>query len=205
MSYVLVHLLGDEAAEHATRLSDHLRAQRVPSSTLVGESPSHRAVEGSFAANPASMTGICIGHGSRAGIGPTPQRVWASARELGTMFNGRRLYAYACDTAGGFETLGARAVAAGVRVFVGHDCAIEAPLPPHEKRMVETVAAAAVITFIDGQDDELALINAIDDAALEIIPDEIPLDFTASRNTPNNWTQRQLFDKLASSLHVHRR
>lgn len=61
------------------------------------------------------------------------------------------------------------------------------------------------MAFIDGHDDEAALIDAIDDAALEIIPDGVPLEFTASRDQPNNWTQRQLFDELASSLHVHRR
>jgi len=94
---------------------------------------------------------------------------------------------------------------AGVLVFVGHDRVLEAPLPPEEQRMVETVAAAAIIAFIDGQDDEQALIRAIDDAALEIIPEGIPLEFTASRNEPNNWTQRQLFDMLACSLRVYRR
>jgi hypothetical protein len=151
------------------------------------------------------MTGVCIGHGGRAGIGSSPGHIWADANDLGTLFRDRRLYAYACDTAGGLESLAARAVDAGVRVFVGHDRALEAPLPPQEQRMVEVVAGAAIIAFIDGQDDELALINAIDDAAFEIIPEGVPFDFTANRNKPNRWTQRLLFDKLASSLHVHRR
>lgn len=205
MSYVLVHLLGDAASGHAVRLTDHLREQRTPTCVFVDDHPPHHEVKRSFVEPPTPMTGVCIGHGGPAGIGPTPERIWANASEIGALFEQRRLYAYACNTAGGLESLGARAIQAGVVVFVGHDRTLEAPLPPAEQRMVESVAGAAIIAFIDGLDDEVALINAIDDAALEIIPDGVPLEFTASRDQPNNWTQRQLFDKLASSLHVHRR
>lgn len=205
MSYVLVHLLGDEASGHAVRLTDYLRTQRLPTSAFVGEHPPHHEIERSFAETPVLMTGVCIGHGGPAGIGPTPERIWANASELGTLFGQRRLYAFACNTAGGLESLGARAIQAGVLVFVGHDRVLEAPLPPAEQRMVETVAGAAIIAFIDGQDDEQELIRVIDDAALEIIPDHIPLEFSSDRNEPNNWTQRLLFDRLACSLRVYRR
>jgi hypothetical protein len=177
----------------------------VPSETIVGHAPPHQEVEVAFAAAPTSTTGVCIGHGNRTGIGSSPGQVWADASDLGALFRDRRLYAFACNTAGGLESLGAHAVEAGIRVFVGHDATLEAPFPPQEQRMVEAVAGAAIIMFIDGQDDELALINAIDDAALEIIPESVPLEFNADRGKPNNWTQRQIFDVLASSLHVHRR
>ncbi|MCX4243846.1 hypothetical protein [Paraliomyxa miuraensis] len=208
MTYALVHLLGDDATTEAGRLVEHLQTQRAPLRTWASEAPPHHEVASTLAdgrPQGSAPTAVCIGHGSPRGVGPTPNRVWADANDLGTIFRDGRLYAYACNTAGSIDSLAARTVRAGVRIFVGHGTTIRAPLAPEQQEMVESVAGAAIIAFIDGQDDEQALIRAIDDAALEIIPDGTPLDFAACRDVPNNWTQRRLFDALASSLYVHRR
>ena len=121
------------------------------------------------------------------------------------MFRGRRVYAYACDTAGGLDSLGARAVEAGIAVFVGHEGPITAPLPDEAMEIVESVASAAILGFIDGTDDERALRTLVLEAGDAYLPDDIPIDRAAiTAGRPNFWTQSELFDKLAFSLRVHR-
>lgn len=204
MSYVLVHLRGDRATEHADRLVVYLQGRRMPLQMVAGESPTHHEVANALTADPVA-SGVCVGHGSPTGLGPEPHRIWADAARLGRTFHDRRLYVFACDTAGGLDSLAARSVAAGVRVFVGHEGTIEAPLPPAEQRMVEAVAGAAILAFIDGEDDEQALRAAIDDAALELVPLDIPIDHAAlAARAPNAWSQSCLFERLAMSVRVHR-
>lgn len=202
MTYVIVHLVGDAATEHAGRLVEHLERAKAPSCTFRGESPPHDEVTTACATGPASISAVCIGHGGPAGLGPDPEQVWADADRLGEVFRERRLYAYACNTTGGLGSLGARAVQAGVAVFVGHDRVIQAPLPPQERQMVEQVASAAILAFVDGQDDEHALLAVIHDVGDAYLDDAISLDFRANANW---WSQSKLFDELAFSLRVHRR
>ncbi len=206
MTYVLVHLRGDQATADADRLVEHVKAARAAVATVAGESPSHRELITTLAAAPASTSGVCIGHGHAGGLGPTPSRVWANAEQLAAIFRDRRLYAYACSTTGHETSLGARAVLAGVAVYVGHEGPVEAPLPLHERRMVEAVASAAILAFIDGEDDEASLRRAIHDAGDALLGDEEPIPYAYSgRDVPNFWTQSLLFDQLAFSLRVHRR
>jgi hypothetical protein len=200
MTYVLVHLVGDQASEHAGRLVEHLERARTPTCAFRGESPPHDDVATACTTGPTSA--VCIGHGSPAGLGPDRNRVWADADRLGEVFRERRLYAYACNTTGDLGSLGARAVRAGVAVFVGHDRIIEAPLPPQERRMVAQVASAAILAFVGGQDDERALLAVIHDVGDTYLAEEINLDY---REDGNWFSQSKLFDELAFSLRVHRR
>lgn len=63
-----------------------------------------------------------------------------------------------------------------------------------------------LLAFIEGIDDEKRLQAAIDDAAVEIVPDDVPIDFEAVREQrPNFWSQSLLFEALSMSLRVHRR
>lgn len=205
MTYVLVHLVGDDASKAAGRLADYLCDARTPVHDARGESPAHAEIADALERGGSSASGVCISHGGSRGIGPAPDRVWATAEQLGEIYRARRIYVYGCETTGP-NSLATRAIAAGVAVFVGHDVRIEAPLPSAERRMVVTVAGAAILAFIDGTDDERALQAAIDDAANEVAPYDIPIDFEAVREQrPNLWSQSLLLEKLAMSLRVHRR
>jgi hypothetical protein len=58
---------------------------------------------------------------------------WADADQFARMFAGARVWVYACDscsrTQDDLGSFGARAVAQGVRIFVGHTSPITAPPP----------------------------------------------------------------------------
>lgn len=205
MSHVLVHLVGDGATREARRLVEHLQASRPAASIIQDELPPHAEVDTALTSASPESSAVCVSHGGPRGLGPDRERVWASAEELGLVFRGRRVYAYACDTAGGLDSLGARAVEAGIAVFVGHEGPITAPLPEEAMEMVESVASAAILGFIDGTDDERALRTLVLEAGDAYLPDDIPIDRAAiTAGRPNFWTQSELFDKLAFSLRVHR-
>ncbi|MEX1366950.1 MAG: hypothetical protein AB1Z98_27735 [Nannocystaceae bacterium] len=206
MTYVLVHLVGDDATRAATRLVKHLEAERPASTRFQGPDPRHDDVAECLARAPSSASAVCVSHGGPAGLGPDREQVWADASDLGRLFRDRRVYAYACDSAGSIESLGARAVEEGVAVFVGHEGPITAPMSAAAMQMVDSVASAAIVGFIDGDDDERSLRTLIFDASDALIPDDIPIDRAAIKNgRPNFWTQSEVFDKLAFSLRVHRR
>jgi hypothetical protein len=205
MTYVLVHLCGDRATTDAGRLVEHIKVARTAIAVLAGDSPSHPDIIAALTTEDGT-SGVCIGHGRAEGLGPDLFCIWANAAQLGEMFRDRRLYAYACDTAGHSASLGARAVEAGVAVFVGHEGRIEAPLPSEEYRLVVEVAGAAMLAFIDGHDDELTLRHAVHDAGDAFFGDEpvVPCS-SAGRDASNFWRQSEIFDQLAFSLRVHRR
>lgn len=205
MTYVLVHLCGDQATTDAGRLVEHVKGARTAVAVLAGDSPPHPEIIAALAAQ-AGASGVCISHGRTEGLGPDTLRIWANAAQLGEVFRDRRLYAYACDTSGHSASLGARAVAAGVAVFVGHEGRIEAPLPPEEYRLVAEVAGAAMLAFIDGHDDEVTLRHAIHDAGDAFFGDEPVIPFgSAGSRASNFWKQSEIFDQLAFSLRIHRR
>jgi len=201
VSYVLVHLRGDENTRAAGHLVDHLEQTRAPIRRFQDEQPPHDEVTSTLSSTPV-RTAVCVSHGSPRGLGSTRQHIWADAHRLGATFVEGRLYAYACSTAGDIESLGAKAVASGVSVFVGHDGVVHAPRPDHEQQMVSAVASAAILAFIDGEEDERRLSQIVVDAGDGYVDEDIVLDFTGG----STWlSQSTLFDRLAFSLRVHRR
>ena len=146
---------------------------------------------------------VLLAHGGSAGLGPTTSEVWADAAALGETFRNPRVYAFACETVGGANSLGARSVAAGIRVFVGHDKPITAPVPKEARGALSEVATAIVEAFLNGEDDTKRLRDIAYDAH-EAVSEGVALDVQVNAGG-DFWMRAKLHVQLAASLDVCRR
>ena len=165
MSYVLVSLVGDEATQKADEFASWLEAAHPPTIVFREASPSHAAVK-SAAAGPHRA--VVFGHnGSHGGVSSLRAKAtgasWATAPELGKLFPGARVYAYACETMGRGdktdpESLGFAAKAAGVAAFAGHtsflDAGWEEAVPiASAVEPVRKALGELILAFLGGESD----------------------------------------------------
>ncbi len=95
-------------------------------------------------------------------------KAWVDATKFADVFRGARVYVYACDTTGtrmaeDVESLGARVVEAGVRLFVGHCGRATAAVETESRDLDEAIRLAlleVLQAFVAGEDDagELRLV-----------------------------------------------
>lgn len=134
MNYVLVSLVGDDATRMNDIFARKFLAQHPTDLAFFEEHPDHDLV-----AARVQETGLAIVMGHDGGgflRAARDGRPWADADQFARIFNGARVWAYACDTCTKMHeddlvSFGERALALGVRVFVGHTSPITAP-PPFE-------------------------------------------------------------------------
>ena len=202
MSYVLVHLVGDEATQCLKVLVDHVARAKPAAKSFRERHPDHGDVKAVPPTGAVANAAVCFAHGSELGLGAEPGHIWADAQQLGDIFSGKRVYAHACQTLGGANPLGRRAVEAGVAVFVGHDGPIMAELPGPDREAAAEVAGAPILLFLDGVSDAERLRAALYDASDELIRFPIHRDARAA-GAANAWTQSMVLEKLAKTLTVH--
>lgn len=164
MSYLIVSLPGDEATMEADKLAQRVARKRTPRLYIAHPHPDHDEVR-QVAAD--LQTILIFGHDGggklRATAGGLP---WADAPQLASLFPGKRVYAFACNTVGEHsrgevQGLGVEAVKQGVRLFAGHPT----PVPPgpegegSEKlqEAIRDAMCAALVAFVDGIDDAAKL------------------------------------------------
>jgi hypothetical protein len=99
---------------------------------------------------------------------------WADAQAFAGIFQGARVWVYACDTRSDaleedLASFGRVAHAAGVRVFAGHCGPVTVPFLPALPNNMESVyqgLRGAFVAFLEGEDD----VAALRDAALADVP-----------------------------------
>jgi hypothetical protein len=205
VSYVLVSLVREE--DEALRASDAFArwyAERYPpAARFHGESPGHPEIAAAVLALEARR-GFVLSHGGqtlRAGPGPDPLYplrvvvVWADAAQLAAMFQGARVYVFACSTleeAREAESFGRDVVAQGVAAYAGHFKPVQAPEVEgaglHDLELRRAIART-VKTFLEGCDDVDQLLmearSAISRGA------RVPLDLGSTRlneSLPLEWS-----------------
>lgn len=164
MTYVLISLPGDQASREAADFGAWFAQRRQPDVTFSEAAPDHSAVRTAVA---RTRCAVVFGHNGggalRASAGGAP---WAGAQEMGQVFGGARVYAFACNTMGehsadGLRGLGVDAVRAGVHVFAGHPTFVPADTgqDPRGKfhHAIRQAIAAVIVEFLDGCSDEAVL------------------------------------------------
>jgi len=165
MSYVLVSLAGDDATRAADGFARWLAQQSPgPHAAFHLPSPAHEDV-----AHGVERTGraVVCGHDGlhdgahslrSAATGPP----WATAAQIGRIFHGARLYAYACNTMGkdgqvDLDALGHEAHRLGVAAFAGHavffDGGWEQNVLAENVEPVRAAVASVIHAFLEGEDD----------------------------------------------------
>lgn len=174
MSYVLVSLIreGDEGTEESDAFARWYEARHAPSVSFHAESPNHEEVAAAVLALP-KRRGFVLGHGGdtlRAVPGPGVLNVfevpvvWANVEQLAAMFDGARVYVFACSTlaeANDGESFGRAAVARGVAAYAGHRKPIQAPnvgSDAHLDKKLRRGVERVVTTFLDGCNDVKTLL-----------------------------------------------
>lgn len=189
MTYVLVSLRGDKATQDADEFARWFADRRAPSAAFHEESPPHAEVREAASKTPNALVFAHDGGGSiRAVEGGPP---WADAQTFASMFQGARVWVYACDTRSDvleadLAMFGRLAQKAGVRVLAGHCGRVKLPfLLPGFPVIHEDLYQAlhrAFVAFLEGEDDVAALRGA----ALA----GVPLGRTAAVVSP--WLQQAM-------------
>jgi hypothetical protein len=166
VTYVLVSLVGDKATQDADLFARWFAARHPPAAAYHEASPAHATVRDAVRETPAALVFAHDGGTSvRAIRGGAP---WADAHEFARVFEGARVWVYACDTLSAegeadLTLFGGQAHAEGVRVFAGHYGEVTLPsfptLPNHMEAMY-TAFRQAFVAFLDGENDVYALRGA---------------------------------------------
>lgn len=230
MSYVLValHDEKDEATRLTLGLAHHIASKKPPDQSFEGVHPPHEDVSQAFASLRSTVpstipTGLVFGHcGKRVralhALRGSSEH-WATPEEFGAMFEGTRVYVFACETIRnprdieefGVESFGELAVGYGVDVFVGHYIEVGVPEPPphwsdEQKKLLQDVTSSVFLAFLDGEDREKALKRAVLDAAAEeFLVSDSGEDIFGGEENATGWGAALLLQKLRKSLVVLKR
>ena len=167
MPYLLLCLPGDDATNQAYRSAATFEAKRPAEHTITDVSPAHEDVRRE-ATGRDSLVVCHNGSGSlRAVISGEP---WCTANQFADMFQGCRVYVYACDTLGqkGLESLssfGHSAVQQGVRRFAGHCCSVPVG---NLSSGIDAVLHAMWDAFLSGSNDTQSIQKAGQRAFLHV-------------------------------------
>lgn len=163
----------DDPALQASDAFAHWYAERhPPAARFHGASPDHPAIAAAVVDLDARR-GFVLAHGGdtlRAGPGPDPLHpfrpvvVWADASQFAAMFQGARVYVFACSTlaeATDVESFGRAAIERGVAAYAGHFKPVQAPdvggVGLHDAQLRRAIART-VKAFLDGCDDVAQLL-----------------------------------------------
>lgn len=225
MSYVLValHREGDDATKLTLDTAHDIAIKRNTAKTFFGASPSFDEIEAALHALPhQERRGLVFGHcgknscSLRAQIKDEP--IWSDAPMFGELFSNAAVYVFACETIEdpaarsdwlGIRSFGAIAVQHGVRCFVGHSVEVGVPrIPPNwneeQMAMLRDCTEAAMLAFLDGEEDEkklrLAIFDALETLDEFIASDRCPPD--GEEHEAKGWGAAVLLQQLRKSLFV---
>jgi hypothetical protein len=209
--YILVSLWSaeDEATRVSHGFAEALHRRRGAVAFLHGEAPQHAEVAEAAARWPHAAV-ILVGHGGHALAARRGGDPWIDAGGLARLMPGRRAYAFACSTfvphpAIFFSTFACGAVDACVQVFAGHEAPIMAPFAEAadvQHRMVEAMFQL-IERFVDGEDDERALVNLGRQHATWDLPIELDLPGGgAAEDGAFGWSSSAFLGGFFQSLRV---
>lgn len=153
MKYALVCLVDDANAQSIERSARSFAQANPPQGDILAPCPSHESVKQSVNGGNALVTGHNGGGNLRAASRGQP---WANAAQFAGMFQGARVYVYACETlgSGGQESLasfGHEALLAGVARFAGHCVVVPTD---NQASGLDGVVHALWRAFLEGEDDQ---------------------------------------------------
>lgn len=164
MSYVLVSLLGDEATASNDEFARWFASSNPPTRAFHAEHPSHDEV--ALAVREAKNA-LILGHDGGGSLrGAAKGDAWIKPEQFGHVFQGARVWVWACDTRGAtleadLDSFGRAAFEGGVQVFAGHASPIAA-VPtyfgmPALHNLIYQSLDRAFRAFLQGEDraDEL--------------------------------------------------
>lgn len=173
LAYVLVCLAEDTAAQEAAAMAEAFKAGH-PAHLHLAPFPTHDEVRSALETRDALVT--AHNGGNPATLRSKSQGgIWADEAAFASTFQGARVYVYACETMGkdgvpSLSSFGRTVCEGGVRVFVGHCCAVTAGgsdlpaswevSPEDEQKHAEKnarfqgVVHAIWRAFLEGEDDE---------------------------------------------------
>jgi hypothetical protein len=166
VTYVLVSLRGDKGTQDADEFARWFANRHAPFAAYHEPSPPHAIVSDAVRATQNALVFAHDGDGSiRAVRGGAP---WADAPAFAGIFQGARVWVYACDTRSDaleadLASFGRLAHAAGVRVFAGHCGPVTVPFLPGLPNTMESFnqgLRGAFVAFLEGEDDVAALRDA---------------------------------------------
>lgn len=153
MGYALICLVGDENTRSIERSARDFASQFPPHSDILTPHPSFESVARAVNQGNALVTG----HNGRGNLRTTSQGpAWADAQQFASIFQGARVYVYACNTLGegGQESLssfGHQAIQAGVARFAGHCVVVPTD---NQSSEIDEVIHALWRAFLEGEDSQ---------------------------------------------------
>ncbi|MCU0656512.1 MAG: hypothetical protein MUF64_15060 [Polyangiaceae bacterium] len=156
MNYALICLVGDENTQRIERSARAFAKRFPPQSDILSPQPSFDEVHRTVNEGNALLTG----HNGSGNLRTTSQGVaWANASQFASMFQGSRVYVYACNTLGegGLESLssfGQEAVQQGVSCFAGHCVVVPTD---NQSSQIDQVLHALWQAFLEGENDQESL------------------------------------------------
>jgi hypothetical protein len=151
VAYALICLVGDENTQSIERSAREFAKKFPPHGSILTPQPTSGEVKQTVNRGNALVTG----HNGRGNLRTTSQgSAWADAQQFAGMFQGARVYVYACNTLGegGLESLssfGHQAIQAGVMRFAGHCVVVPTE---NQSSGIDAVLHALWRAFLEGED-----------------------------------------------------
>ncbi len=167
MSYVLVSLLGDDATAANDLFARWFEERHRPNAAFHHEHPNPEEVAAAIRETPVA---IVLGHDGGGSVrGSSSGPPWMEPDGFARVFQGARVWVYACDTRAraledDLASFGRQVFDAGVSVFAGHCSPITAVPPftslPDLRDRVYAALARAFRAFLSGENNATRLRQA---------------------------------------------